>query len=117
MRRPGLSRAAGSGRAAASVAAAVLAGLPFALPGLGGPDRDSVQRAYDAAKVETGVKHQDDLKIRDAQCGAIPDHRFTCQIDFVRTAEPHGRLYFTVVTIEKRGDAWALIGGLCKGIG
>jgi hypothetical protein len=117
MPRPGRTSLAGSSQALAAVAVAALAGLPFTLPGLGAPDRDNIQQAYDAAKVESGVKHQDDLKIRTAQCSAIPDHRYACQIDFVRTAEPHGRLYFTVVTVEKRADAWILIGGLCKTIG
>jgi hypothetical protein len=84
-----------------------------ALVGLA-PGPDSVQQAYDAAKVETGVKHQDDLKIREAQCSALAGARYACQIDFVRTAEPRGRLYFTVVTIEKQGQAWTLLGGLCK---
>lgn len=80
-----------------------------------GPAAANVQQAYDAAKVETGVKHQDDLMIRNAQCQAADSGRWACQIDFVRTAEPHGRLYFTLVTLEKRSDKWVLIGGLCRG--
>lgn len=95
--------------------AVVLAGLQFALPGLtAAPGRDAVQLAYDAAKAETGVRHRDDLKIRDADCSALPGHRYACQIDFVRAAEPDGRLYFTVVTLERRATAWMLIGGLCR---
>lgn len=81
----------------------------------GAPAVLNVQQAYDAAKVETGVKHQDDLMIRDAQCQAADGGRWACQIDFVRTAEPHGRLYFTLVTLEKRNDKWVLLGGLCRG--
>lgn len=80
-----------------------------------GPVVANVQQAYDAAKVETGVKHQDDLMIRTAQCQAADAGRWACQIDFVRTAEPRGRLYFTLVTLEKKSDKWVLIGGLCRG--
>ena len=82
---------------------------------LGAPATANVQQAYDAAKVETGVKHQDDLQIRDAQCQAAEGGRWACQIDFVRVAEPNGRLYFTLVTLEKRNDRWVLLGGLCRG--
>lgn len=93
-----------------------LAGL--AALSLGAPGAGSVQQAYDAAKVETGVRHSDDLRIRNAACNPTEGpRRYACQIDFVRAAEPRGRLYFTVVTIEKRGDAWTLVGGLCKGPG
>lgn len=97
------------------IALAALASLA-AMVGLA-PGPASVQQAYDAAKVETGLKHQDDLKIREADCSALAGSRYACQIDFVKTAEPRGRLYFTVVTIEKRGDGWTLIGGLCRGAG
>jgi hypothetical protein len=75
----------------------------------------NVQLAYVAATGETGVKHQDDLMIRTARCQAAEAGRWACQIDFVRTAEPRGRLYFTLVTLEKRSDRWVLIGGLCRG--
>lgn len=97
------------------IALAVLASLA-AMVGLE-PGPDSVQQAYDSARVETGVRHDDDLKIREAQCSALENHRYACQIDYVRTTQPRGRLYFTVVTIERRRDAWALIGGLCKSAG
>ena len=91
----------------------VLAALSFALPGTG-PGAADVQQAYDAAKLETGSRHNDDLKIREAQCSALENRRYACQIDFVRADQPRGRLYFTMVTIEKRKDAWALIAGLCR---
>lgn len=95
---------------AAWLAAATLAALVGFEPGPA-----NVQQAYDAAKAETGARHHDDLKIRDAQCQSLKDAgRYACQIDYVRSAEPNGRLYFTVVTIEKRGQAWTLLGGLCR---
>ena len=89
-----------------------------ALAIFGTPGPENVQQAYDAAKAETGVRHKDDLRSREAQCISLElKHRYACQIDFVRAAEPQGRLYFTVVTIEKRGDAWTLLGGLCRSAG
>ena len=86
--------------------------LPFLNPA---PGPANIQAAYDAAKAETRDKHVDDLSIRTAQCSAMDGGRYACQIDFVRTAEPRGRLFFTLVTVEKRADRWVLLGGLCKG--
>jgi hypothetical protein len=81
----------------------------------GQPAAEDVQLAYDAAKIENRVRHFDDLKIRDAACSNIGGRRYTCQIDFVRTLEPEGRLFFTVVTLEAADRSrWNLIGGLCK---
>jgi hypothetical protein len=79
------------------------------------PAAADVQRAYEAAKAQGGSRHEDDLMIRTAQCRRSGGGRWACQIDFVRAAEPRGRLYFTLVTLQNKGDGWTLIGGLCRG--
>jgi len=83
-------------------------------PGSSAPNVADVRKAYVAAKPTAGRRHED-LLIRDADCGAVDAGRFACQIDFVRKAEPAGRLYFTVVTLQGAPDRWLLIGGLCQG--
>ncbi len=79
------------------------------------PGRGDVQNAYDAAKATAAAgRHADDLHINDARCSALGNGQYTCEIDFVRTAEPEGRLYFTVVTLKSAPRGWTLIGGLCR---
>ncbi len=80
-----------------------------------GPASREVQAAYDDAKVSaSALRHIDDLQIREATCRPIAGRRYSCQINFVQTLAPQGRLFFTVVTIEQTRDRWALIAGLCK---
>ena len=80
----------------------------------GGPVRADVQQAYDDAKTTSGSRHVDELLIRDAKCDLVKSSRFSCQIDFVRAAEPGGRLYFTVVTVDSLPRRWTLVSGLCR---
>ena len=79
-----------------------------------GPGRADVQQAYDDAKTTSGSRHVDELLIRDAKCDPVKSSRFSCQIDFVRAAEPGGRLYFTVVTVDSLPRRWTLVSGLCR---
>jgi hypothetical protein len=81
------------------------------------PDARAVQSAYDDAKLDpdSNPQHVDELHITTAQCTALAGvEQFACQIDFVRRAEPEGRLYFDVVTLEDRAGRWVLLSGLCK---
>jgi hypothetical protein len=80
-----------------------------------GPGSHEVQVAYDDAKASSAAKHIDDLQIREANCKSINGRRYSCQINFVQTLAPQGRLFFTVVTIEEDvRHRWLLLGGLCK---
>jgi hypothetical protein len=79
------------------------------------PGSHEVQLAYDDAKTTSLAKHIDDLQIREASCKTITGRRYSCQINFVQTLAPQGRLFFTVVTIEEDArHKWLLLGGLCK---
>jgi hypothetical protein len=79
------------------------------------PASREVQVAYDDAKATASLsRHVDDLKIRNASCQPVKGRRYACQIDFVQTDAPLGRLFFTIVTIEEVRHRWSLISGLCK---
>lgn len=96
-------------------AAALSRWLPGASSGPSVPASREVQAAYDAEKLTAAVsRHIDDLQIREASCQPMTGHRFSCQINFVQTAAPQGRLFFTIVTIEEVRHRWSLISGLCK---
>ncbi len=77
------------------------------------PTIESVQDAYDAARVDNADRHVYDLVIRHAKCDAIKAGGYACQIDFVRRDEPEKRLFFDVVTIDERQGRWTLLSGLC----
>jgi hypothetical protein len=102
--RPGPRLRAGGAVAAACVAVPALAAMPTA---------QSVQSAYDAARVQNAERHAIDLVIQDAQCRAMKTGGYACQIDFVRRAAPDKRLYFDVVTLDEREGQWVLLSGLC----
>jgi hypothetical protein len=95
-------------------AAAMLLAAATALPALAAmPTTQSVQSAYDAARVENAERHAFDLVIEDARCSAMKAGGYACQIDFVRRAAPEQRLYFDVVTLDERDGQWVLLSGLC----
>jgi len=93
-----------AGLLAACVAAPAIASLPTA---------ESVQLAYEAARIDNADRHAYDLVIQHAKCSEIKGGGYACQIDFVRRAEPDKRLYFDVVTVDERQGHWTLLSGLC----
>jgi hypothetical protein len=95
---------------ACTVAVAGFAAAP-ALAAL--PTAQSVQSAYDAARVANVERHEFDLVIEDAKCSAMKAGGYACQIDFVRRAAPEKRLYFDVITLDERDGQWVLLSGLC----
>jgi hypothetical protein len=95
-------------------AGAAMAAVALALPARAAmPTAQSVQSAYDAARVENAQRHADDLVIENARCAAMKAGGYACQIDFVRRAAPEKRLYFDVVTLAERDGQWVLLSGLC----
>jgi hypothetical protein len=95
--------------------AAVARWVSGAASGASVPASHEVQVAYDDAKATASLsRHVDDLQIREASCKPVTGRRYYCQIDFVQTLAPQGRLFFTVVTIEEVRHRWSLISGLCK---
>jgi hypothetical protein len=95
-------------------AAAALAGACLAAPACAAlPTAQSVQAAYDAARVENAERHEFDLVIEDAKCSVLGAGGYACQIDFVRREAPEKRLYFDVVTLDEREGHWVLLSGLC----
>lgn len=94
------------------VAAATMAAVAaFASPGL--PTVESIQSAYDAARVDNADRHAFDLAIQDAKCSEMKAGGYACQIDFVRKSAREQRLYFDVVTLDERAGQWVLLSGLC----
>jgi hypothetical protein len=95
-------------------AAAAIAAAGLALPAFAAlPTAQSVQSAYDEARVENAERHAYDLVIETAQCSAMKAGGYACQIDFVRRAAPEQRLFFDVVTLDERDGRWVLLSGLC----
>jgi hypothetical protein len=96
--------------------ALAVAALAFAFAGgawAALPTAQSIQSAYDDARVDNAERHQFDLVIEDAKCSEIRSGGYACQIDFVRRTEPDKRLYFDVVTVDQRDGRWKLLQGLC----
>jgi hypothetical protein len=96
-------------RAGAALAAACIAAPAFATL----PTVESVQAAYDAARVQNAERHELELVIQDAKCSEMKAGGYACQIDFVRRAAPEKRLYFDVITLDERAGQWVLLSGLC----
>jgi hypothetical protein len=81
------------------------------------PSVPAVQQAYDQAKTEVTdpKQHPADLSIQNVRCEAMTQvSAFVCQVDFVKSSEPQGTLYFDVITLEQRGNKWVLLTGLCR---
>jgi hypothetical protein len=92
----------------------LFAGAGLSQPALAAmPTAQSVQSAYDAARIDNAERHADDLVIENAQCSAMKVGGYACQIDFVRRAAPEKRLFFDVVTLDEREGRWVLLSGLC----
>jgi hypothetical protein len=109
--RPSRGRTRASWKAA--LAAAALAAAGGARATAAAPSIESVQAAYDAARVENAERHAFDLVIQDAKCIEMKAGGYACQVDFVRRTAPEQRLYFDVVTLDERAGQWVLLSGLC----
>ena len=93
--------------------AALMAGCAAAPAFAALPTAESVQSAYDAARIANADRHELDLLIEDAKCSAMKAGGYACQIDFVRRTAPEKRLYFDVITLDERDGQWVLLSGLC----
>lgn len=78
------------------------------------PSIDVIQSAYDDAKLEEQERHDDELRIEEADCRALEQDKFTCQVGFTDKRSTTGRLYFDVIGIDKVERGWRLISGLCR---
>lgn len=98
------------------VLAAVLIAC-VASPGLAqvrAPSLDAIQAAYESAKAEAQERHDDQLKVREAECEAGAQGQVTCQIGFTDERSSDGRLYFDVIGLDPVASGWKLVSGLCR---
>jgi hypothetical protein len=78
------------------------------------PSVDSIQAAYDKAKLEAKERHDDQLLIREAECQSTKPNEFSCQVGFTDKRSSDGRLYFDVIGLDRERPGWKLVSGLCK---
>ena len=78
------------------------------------PDVSIVQMAYEREESSGSSLHDKDLKVLETKCHDDNGGRFLCEVMFVSTADPTGRLYFDIVAVARTRDGWILQSGLCK---
>jgi hypothetical protein len=78
------------------------------------PDVSIVQTAYEREASAGSSLHDKDLKVLTTKCHDEAGGRFLCEVMFVSTADPTGRLYFDIVAVARTNDRWTLQSGLCK---
>jgi hypothetical protein len=78
------------------------------------PTIETIQAAYDSAKLEEADRHDDQLQIRAADCRRLDAENFTCQVGFTDRRSTGDRLYFDVIGLDRVDRAWKLVSGLCR---
>jgi hypothetical protein len=78
------------------------------------PTVEAIQAAYDSAKLEEADHHDDQLRIRAADCRPLSEASFTCQVGFTDGRSTGDRLYFDVIGLDRSDRAWTLVSGLCR---
>lgn len=78
------------------------------------PTIETIQAAYDSAKLEEADRHDDQLQIHAAECRRVDTENFTCQVGFTDRRSTSDRLYFDVIGLDRVDRAWRLVSGLCR---
>jgi hypothetical protein len=111
------SSAASQRREAARVLAAALLCLPLAAGcsvSEAMPSIAVIQSAYDDAKLEEQDRHDDQLRIEEADCRPLHAGKYSCQVGFTDKRSTSGRLYFDVIGMDRLERGWRLVSGLCR---
>ncbi len=81
----------------------------------GAPSAGEVQAAYDQAAATAGAAHDTDLKVVELDCRRSEGVRYSCRVDFVKTASDPTRVFLDMALVERRSPAgWILLRGLCR---
>jgi hypothetical protein len=81
----------------------------------GAPSAGEVQTAYDRAAATAGGSHDADLKVVQVDCRRSEGLRYSCRVDFVKTAADPVRLFLDLAVVERRSpNGWILLRGLCR---
>ena len=83
----------------------------------GAPTVPEVQAAYDWATATAGSLHHADLKVVKLDCRRSEGARYSCRVDFVKTASDPGRVFLDMAVVERRSpNGWILPRGLCRNL-
>ena len=83
----------------------------------GAPTVREVQTAYDQAAANAGSSHEADLKVVRLDCSRSEGMRYSCRVDFVKTASDPTRVFLDTALIERRTPKrWTLLRGLCRNL-
>jgi hypothetical protein len=82
------------------------------------PNVSIIQSAYELEASSGNSLHDRGLRVLEAKChndaGGRAGDKFLCEVTFISTADPTGRLYFDIVAVARNGKDWELTSGLCK---
>ena len=83
----------------------------------GAPSVREVQAAYDQAAANGGSSHEADLKVVQLDCSRSEGVRYSCRVDFVKTASDPTRVFLDMAIVERRiPKGWTLRRGLCRNL-
>jgi hypothetical protein len=81
----------------------------------GAPSAGEVQTAYDRAAATAEGSHDADLKVVQVDCQRREGLRYSCRVDFVKTAADPTRVFLDLAVVERgRPNGWILLRGLCR---
>jgi hypothetical protein len=82
------------------------------------PNVSIIQSAYELEASSGNSLHDRGLRVLEAKChndaGGRAGDKFLCEVTFISTVDPTGRLYFDIVAVARNGKDWELTSGLCK---
>jgi hypothetical protein len=78
------------------------------------PDVAAIQAAYEREASAGSKLHDAGLQILQAKCHDRREGGYLCEVTFTSKGDPAERLYYDIVSVASRGDAWELKSGLCK---
>jgi hypothetical protein len=83
----------------------------------GAPTVAEAQAAYDRAAAAAGSSHDADLKVVQLDCRRSEGVRYSCRVDFVKTASDPARVFLDMALVERRSPkAWILLRGLYRNL-
>jgi hypothetical protein len=83
----------------------------------GAASAGEVQAAYNRASATAGASHDADLKVVQVDCRRSEGVRYSCRVDFVKTAADPTRVFLDMAIVERRGpNGWILLRGLCRNL-
>jgi hypothetical protein len=78
------------------------------------PGATVIQSAYEREASPGSTRHDLGLRVLHAKCHDSDSGNYLCEVTFMSTDDPTGRLYFDIVALARQNDGWSLTSGLCK---